>query len=70
VESRAITAVVHVDSPKNADVNLYVLTLGVSNYRDHSLKLNFADKDATALAEELRQRGQGLFKNVSSARRC
>jgi len=64
LESRTISAVVQVDSPKLPDVNLYVLAIGVSDYRNHALKLNFAANDATALAEELRQRGQGLFKQV------
>ncbi len=64
LESSPLTAVVQVDSPKLPDVNLYVLAIGVSDYRQRDLKLNFAADDAAALAEELRQRGQGLFKQV------
>ncbi len=63
IASRAIKAVVHVEQPK-LPVILHILALGISNYRDHALKLNYADKDALAIVEELKQRGKGLFDAV------
>jgi WD40 repeat protein len=63
VESRAIRATVRVEQPKSRP-RLYVLAVGVSDYRDHSLKLKYAAKDADSMAAELRQRGQGLFESV------
>lgn len=44
--------------------SLYVLALGISNYRDHALKLKYAADDAKAMATELGQRGRGLFQSV------
>ncbi|MFZ4704099.1 MAG: caspase family protein, partial [Candidatus Methylumidiphilus sp.] len=63
IESRAIKAVVHVQQPQ-LQASMYVLALGISQYRDHAMELKFADKDADALTTELKQNGAGLFKSV------
>ena len=43
---------------------LYVLAVGVSDYADKGYKLNFADQDASALAERLRREQGGLYREV------
>jgi uncharacterized caspase-like protein len=44
--------------------SLYVLALGVSTYRDPSMALKYAAKDAKVLAGELKRRGQDLFQSI------
>ncbi len=63
VESRAIQSVVQVEQPKQA-ASLYVLALGISQYRDKAMQLKYADADASAMLAELQQRGKGLFRTV------
>ncbi len=41
--------------------SLYVLAVGVSDYQDRSFTLQFADKDASALAAALEKGGERLF---------
>ncbi|MCD4675431.1 MAG: hypothetical protein K8S18_05470, partial [Desulfobacula sp.] len=43
---------------------LYVLSIGINDYRDRSLKLNFAVTDALAVSDELKTKGEHLFKQV------
>ena len=55
--------------PQNMGVNLptmYVLAIGVADYDDESLKLNFADDDAQRLANTLEQRSGGLYKSIET----
>ncbi|MGZ4970200.1 MAG: caspase family protein [Methylobacter sp.] len=63
IASQPIKAVVHVEQAK-LPVTLHVLALGISHYRDRALQLNYADRDALAMAAELKQRGSGLFDKV------
>ncbi|MCX7113210.1 MAG: caspase family protein [Proteobacteria bacterium] len=63
IESRSIRAVVNLQQPQR-QASMYVLALGISQYRDHAMELKFADKDADALTTELKQNGAGLFKSV------
>ncbi len=64
VESRSIKSVVHVLQPQPKEVNLYVLALGIRNYKNQSLQLQFPDADANAIVKEFQQRGEGLFHSV------
>jgi len=44
--------------------DLYVLSVGVNDYADGRLKLNYAAADAKAFAEAMGKAGQGLFGKV------
>ena len=55
--------------PPNAEVrlpSLYVLAIGVANYDDTSLRLNYAGEDARKLARTLQERSLGLFDSVDT----
>ncbi|MET3133449.1 WD40 repeat protein [Oxalobacteraceae bacterium GrIS 1.11] len=43
---------------------LYVLAIGVSNYQDPSLRLHFAAKDSTDLADFLENQQRGLYRSI------
>lgn len=43
---------------------LYVLAIGISEYQDDGLRLNFADDDARRVVDALSQGGQSLFSQV------
>ncbi|MFO1433776.1 MAG: caspase family protein [Candidatus Competibacteraceae bacterium] len=64
IESRAVETVVYVDEPREKPPSLYVLAIGVTNYRDQTLALKYAAADAQALAQMLQQRAQGLFQTI------
>jgi len=58
VASRAVAAQVDVRRPASGGgATLHVLAVGVTNYRDADLKLQFAADDARAIATRLEQRG-------------
>jgi len=44
--------------------NLYVLTVGVSEYPQEAMKLKYAAKDAQVLARTLKATSQSLYRNV------
>ncbi|MEW6620891.1 MAG: caspase family protein, partial [bacterium] len=43
---------------------LYVLAVGITDYRDRALKLKFAHTDAQTIARELKKSGKGLFRDI------
>jgi WD40 repeat protein len=47
------------------DVSLHVLTIGLNEYQNPALNLNYARPDAQGIMEFFKQNGKGLFKNVS-----
>jgi len=47
-----------------AKSRLYVVTVGINSYADANLNLQFAAKDAQAVAELFRRRGQRLYERV------
>ena len=47
------------------DVSLHVLTVGLNEYKNPALNLNYARPDAQGIMEFFRQSGKSLFKNVS-----
>jgi WD40 repeat protein len=63
VESTPVDTVVHVHAGERRPT-LYVLALGVSDYRDRALQLRYAADDAKALVDTLRRQGQRLFARV------
>ena len=64
VESTPVETVVHVQADERRPT-LYVLALGVANYRDRALQLRYAAGDAQALVETLRRQGQRLFTTIA-----
>jgi hypothetical protein len=63
VESTPVETVVHVQADERRPT-LYVLALGVSDYRDRALQLRYAADHAKALVDTLRRQGQRLFARV------
>lgn len=51
-------------SAPSKDVSLYVFALGINNYKNPALNLNYAEPDARGIADFFKRQGQGLFKNV------
>ena len=65
LESRSISNVVNVKQTTQKPT-LYVIAVGISNYRDHALNVGvkFAAADAVLVASRLKQQGSGLFRDV------
>ena len=61
IESRAIETIVNVKSSGERP-SLHVLSVGVTNYDDDDLDLKYAADDASAVADELAQRGKAIFQ--------
>jgi WD40 repeat protein len=66
LESRSVSAWVTVKASAETP-NLFVVTAGVTNYRDHSLTegVKFAATDAQMVAAALKEHGAGLFPEVT-----
>uniref|UniRef100_UPI000B7F1AE7 caspase family protein n=1 Tax=Candidatus Entotheonella palauensis TaxID=93172 RepID=UPI000B7F1AE7 len=64
IESKPVEAIVHVDVEARHP-SLYVLAVGVADYRDSSLQLQHAANDARAMAKALERQGQRLFKSIT-----
>jgi uncharacterized caspase-like protein len=56
----------HATATLRANSDLYVFTIGVSKYADPSYRLEFADKDAHALAEAFHNRPSEVYRKVSA----
>jgi hypothetical protein len=67
VESRSLSSIVNVRGIEQRPV-LYVVAVGVSDYRDHALAqgVKFAASDAETVAARLKEQGQGLFRDVKT----
>lgn len=50
-----------------ATAALYILSVGINDYKNAAYNLNYARTDAEAIAEALRRRGQGIFKAIQVA---
>ena len=64
IESQPIEAIVQVNADERQP-SLYVLALGVTNYRDRTLDLRHAANDAKVMTETLQRQGQKLFQAVT-----
>ena len=64
IASEPLTFTAYVDAPLEQPPELYVLAVGVSNYRDRALQLKYAAADARAVAQEVERRGKRLFKAI------
>ncbi|MCA9111366.1 MAG: caspase family protein, partial [Planctomycetaceae bacterium] len=64
--SKEITVAYQAPSATVRLPSLYVLAIGVADYDDESLKLEFADDDARHLADVLQERSFGLFDKIDT----
>jgi hypothetical protein len=64
IESKPAELVLSVDDPRNYEPDFYGLCIGITQYRDYSLNLKYAAKDALDMKTELETRAAPLFKNV------
>ena len=67
VESLPVRAVVNVKAAEGRPA-LFVLAVGVTKYRDHSLTqgVRFAAADAKVVANQLKAQGEGFFRKVEA----
>lgn len=52
--------------PKENDIQLYLLVVGVNTYKNPKYTLNYAQADATAFTEALTAGSQGLFGKINT----
>jgi len=64
VASKPVTTEVTINDPLKDAPDLYVLTIGISEYKAAGLQLKYANSDAKHIANTFKQRGKGLFKNI------
>ena len=64
IESRAATKTVEVRESPTVAPSLYVLAVGINDYRDPDFQLRYAESDARAMVQELSRRGSALFKSI------
>jgi len=48
----------------NPQANLYILAVGVNNYKNPRYNLSYAQKDAQTIVQALRKAGQGIFAEI------
>lgn len=63
IESKPIKVKFNLKAPQRTST-LHVLTIGVNEYRNPALNLNYGVPDATAIASFMNRKAQGLFKEV------
>ncbi len=66
VASEAVGVRVNIDDPVQRAPSLYVLSIGVTDYRDNSFDLKYAAADAADFAAILQHQGRGLFQRVEA----
>lgn len=64
--SKAVEVTVTAPTLEERPPSLYVLAIGVSEYDDATLALNFAHDDAQRLAQTFQQQGRGVFHRVET----
>lgn len=62
-ESNPAELAVRLAAPSK-NVSLYVFTVGINNYRNPALNLNYAEPDARGLADFFKAQGRRLFKKI------
>ncbi len=62
-ESNPYELIVNLAAPQK-EVSLYILAVGINEYKNPALNLNYAEPDAKGIADFFKQKGKGLFKNV------
>ena len=64
--SNPVEIQVKLSAPRK-DVSMHVVAVGINNYENPALNLNFAEPDARGVADFFRRSENGLFKNVTVA---
>ncbi|MDZ4163738.1 MAG: caspase family protein [Smithellaceae bacterium] len=64
-ESNPYELLVKLAAPQK-DVSMYVFAVGINNYKNPALNLNYAVPDAKGIIDFFNQRGKGLFKKVET----
>jgi len=64
--SNPIEIQVKLTAPRK-DVSMHVVTVGINNYENPALNLNYAEPDARGIADFFRKSGNELFKNITVA---
>jgi uncharacterized caspase-like protein len=64
VESRVVAQDIEVNDPLARAPELYVLAVGINDYRDHAFQLKYAAQDAEEVLQLLEKQGRSLFKQV------
>jgi WD40 repeat protein len=62
-ESNPYELIVKLTAPSK-DVSLYVLAVGINQYKNPALNLNYAEPDARGIIDFFKRQGKELFKNV------
>ena len=60
VQVKVIRKAVEVQKP-----DLYILAIGINQYRDHALELLYPVNDAKDLVDVIREHGTGLYRNIN-----
>jgi WD40 repeat protein len=63
IESRPDTITLFYKGPERV-INCYLVSIGINEYRNPALDLNYAKADAEAFSQIIRERGSALFKKV------
>jgi hypothetical protein len=64
IASRPVTAIVWVGGERERAPELWVVAVGVSDYREDGLDLSYAAQDAEAFAEAVSLAGLGIYRHV------
>lgn len=64
IESKKAIVTINYKGAKKI-ANCYVLSVGINEYKNAELNLNYAKADANGFAETINKKGEGLFKNIS-----
>jgi WD40 repeat protein len=64
IDSEKLKFVINYKGVTTEEPNLYLITIGIDEYRNAKYNLNYAQADADGVAEAIRTRSSSLFKNV------
>jgi len=64
IASEPVTTELTIDDPLKDVPDLYVLAIGISEYKEAGLQLKFAHHDADSIAQTFQKRGKGLFRDI------
>ena len=64
IASEPVTTELTIEDPLKDAPDFYVLSIGISEYRDEGFQLKYARQDAACVAQTFHERGKGLFRNI------
>jgi WD40 repeat protein len=68
IESPASRTILEISPESEVPPSLHVLSVGVTNYRDHRFKLKYANNDAVAIAAAFKKGAKDIFSSVNVVR--